>query len=136
MKTLSIVIPCYNEEEVLPQTAETLSAMLRDMIENNLISADSHIYFVDDGSTDTTWQIIQNLHQSSDIFSGIKLSCNRGHQNAMLAGLLAVPGDITISIDADLQDDVRVIKEMINYHNAGSDIVYSVRSDRNDDSFF
>lgn len=136
MQTLSLVVPCYNEEEVLPLTAETLSAVITKLVAMELVSSDSRIYFIDDGSRDRTWEIIEKLHQSSPIYCGLKLSRNSGHQNALLAGLLAVPGDMTISIDADLQDDVNVIEEMVRKYHAGSDIVYGVRVDRKTDSFF
>jgi len=136
MKTLSVVVPCFNEEDVLPQTAKKLAEAMHKMMADKLIAPDSHIYFVDDGSYDNSWQIIESLHQSAEIFCGIKLSCNRGHQNAVLAGLLTVPGDMIVSIDADLQDDVNAIEAMVGQHEVGCDIVYGVRSDRHHDTLF
>jgi len=137
--TLAIVVPCYNEKEVLPNTAEQLLGVVSRLSENSLISQKSKIVFVDDGSKDNTWEIIENLcKENPEHFSGIKLSKNRGHQNALLCGLLSVKefADISISIDADLQDDISVIEEMLKMHSAGCEIVYGVRSKRNKDSIF
>lgn len=135
---LFIVIPCYNEEEVLPQTAAVISEKLNTLIASGTISNDSHIYFIDDGSKDATWQIIEQLHSQNKIFGGIKLAHNEGHQNALLCGLLTLRNkcDAIISMDADLQDDVNAIDEMIAKHKAGAEIVYGVRSARTTDTFF
>ncbi|MCI7382762.1 MAG: glycosyltransferase family 2 protein [Hungatella hathewayi] len=135
-KVLYIVIPCYNEEEVLNETARQLLAKLENLEEK--ISIDSRIVFVNDGSKDRTWQIICELHQNNSIYSGINLSRNRGHQNALLAGLMTVKDhcDMVISMDADLQDDIQAIDEMVNKYYEGYDIVYGVRSKRDSDTFF
>jgi polyisoprenyl-phosphate glycosyltransferase len=134
--TLSIVVPCYNEEEVLPEAARQLEALLQEMIETGMVAPDSHVTFVDDGSSDGTWAIIQDLHRRSPRIQGVKLSRNRGHQHALLAGTLTVPGDIVVSVDADLQDDLDVMKEMVQAHAAGSDIVLGVRKSRSIDTPF
>jgi len=134
--TLSIVVPCYNEEEVLPEAARQLEALLQEMIETGMVAPDSHVTFVDDGSSDGTWAIIQDLHRRSPRIQGVKLSRNRGHQHALLAGILTVPGDIVVSVDADLQDDLDVMKEMVQAHAAGSDIVLGVRKSRSIDKPF
>jgi len=136
---LAIIVPCYNEQEVLPETAKKLSGKLQQLISEQIIDEKSTVFFVDDGSSDDTWSLIEKLHtENSFVFSGIKLSRNRGHQNALLCGLLAVKDhvDVTISIDADLQDDIEVIGKMIEKYRAGYEIVYGVRSDRKKDSFF
>jgi len=136
---LALVVPCYNEKEVLPITAEQLQALMQRLIESNTISKESKIVFVDDGSKDCTWELIENLcKNNSEIFSGIKLSRNRGHQNALLCGLLYANefADACISIDADLQDDISVIDEMLKLYCSGCEIVYGVRSKRSRDSFF
>ena len=134
--TLSIVVPCYNEEEVLPEAARQLEALLQEMVETGMVAPDSHVTFVDDGSSDGTWAIIQDLHRRSPRIQGVKLSRNRGHQHALLAGILTVPGDIVVSVDADLQDDLDVMKEMVQAHAAGSDIVLGVRKSRSIDTPF
>jgi polyisoprenyl-phosphate glycosyltransferase len=134
--TLSIVVPCYNEEEVLPEAARRLEALLQEMIETRMVGADSHVTFVDDGSRDGTWTIIQDLHRRSPRNRGVKLSRNRGHQHALLAGILTVMGDIVVSVDADLQDDLDVMKEMVLAHAAGADIVLGVRESRSMDTPF
>ena len=134
--TLSIVVPSYNEEEVLPEAARRLDALLQQMIESDIIGSDSHIVFVDDGSCDRTWAIVEELHQRSPRMRGIKLSRNRGHQHALLAGLLTASGEIVVSIDADLQDDLEVMKEMVQAHAAGADIVLGVREGRAIDTPF
>jgi glycosyltransferase involved in cell wall biosynthesis len=134
--TLSIVVPCYNEEEVLPEAARQLEALLQEMIETGMVAPDSRVTFVDDGSSDGTWAIIQDLHRRSPRIQGVKLSRNRGHQHALLAGILTVPGDIVVSVDADLQDDLEVMKEMVLAHAAGSDIVLGVRESRSIDAPF
>lgn len=136
---LAVVVPCYNEQEVLPETAKRLSELFASMIQCGLISPDSKIVFVDDGSRDKTWEIIESLHGENRIFRGIKLSRNRGHQNALLAGLMTVKDfcDISVSIDADLQDDIKIIPDMINeYLNNGAQIVYAVRRYRKKDTAF
>lgn len=137
-ETLYLVIPCYNEEEVLHETSKRLLEKITTMINNNIISDKSKIVFVNDGSKDKTWSIIQELHKSNNIFSGINLSRNRGHQNALLAGLMTAKdyADMTISLDADLQDDVDVIDKFVEQYYSGSDIVYGVRSSRQTDTVF
>ena len=136
MTALSIVVPCYNEEAVLPATREALLGLLAKMTDMGLINAESGIYFVDDGSSDNTWSLIEQYAAASDQVHGIKLSANRGHQNALLAGLLNAPGDVLVSIDADLQDDPETIIEMVRQHQAGCQVVYGVREDRSSDSVF
>lgn len=135
---LYLVIPCYNEEEVLPETAGRLKKKYDALMADGRISADSRIVFVNDGSRDKTWEIIARLHKEDSIFSGICLSRNRGHQNALLAGLETVRElcDAAISLDADLQDDIDAIDGMIEKYNEGCDIVYGVRSARKTDTFF
>ncbi len=137
-ETLYLVIPCYNEEEVLHETSKRLLEKIATMINNNIISDKSKIVFVNDGSKDKTWSIIQELHKSNNIFSGINLSRNRGHQNALLAGLMTAKdyADMVISLDADLQDDIDVIDKFVTQYYEGSDIVYGVRSSRATDTFF
>jgi glycosyltransferase involved in cell wall biosynthesis len=137
--TIAIIVPCYNEEEVLPETAKRLSNKIQQLANDQIISEKSKIFFVDDGSCDNTWGLIEKYHtETPHDFSGIKLSRNRGHQNALLCGLYTVKDhfDAVISIDADLQDDIDVIDKMIEKYNAGCEIVYGVRSDRKSDSFF
>lgn len=136
--TLYLVIPCYNEEEVLHETAKRLLNKMNDMIKSNTISNDSKILFVNDGSKDKTWSIIESLHAENNIFSGVNLSRNRGHQNALLAGLMTAVeySDMAISLDADLQDDVDVIDKFVAEYYSGSDVVYGVRSSRETDTFF
>jgi glycosyltransferase involved in cell wall biosynthesis len=121
---------------VLPEAARQLEALLQEMIETGMVAPDSHVTFVDDGSSDGTWAIIQDLHRRSPRIQGVKLSRNRGHQHALLAGTLTVPGDIVVSVDADLQDDLDVMKEMVQAHAAGSDIVLGVRKSRSIDTPF
>lgn len=136
---LYLVIPCYNEQEVLHETSRQLKDKLNSLINSGKISKDSKICFVNDGSKDKTWEIIQELHQEDKIFRGIKLSRNKGHQNALLAGLMTVKGecDAAISLDADLQDDINAIDEMVDkYLNECCDVVYGVRSSRKTDTFF
>lgn len=136
--TLYVVVPCYNEQEVLHETARRLREKFSSLIAAKKISAQSRIVFVNDGSKDSTWEIIRELHGDDKIFSGINLSRNRGHQNALLAGLMTVKNfaDMVISMDADLQDDINAIDEMIAQHKRGFDIVYGVRSKRATDTFF
>lgn len=131
---LSIVVPCYNEEEVLPETARRLGALLDQLAAEGQASLGSHVCFVDDGSKDRTWTLVQALRAEDKRFGGLKLSRNRGHQNALMAGLLAVKGDIVISVDADLQDDLNAIIAMLRAWVKGADIVYGVRSDRSSDT--
>ncbi len=135
---LAIVVPCYNEKDILPEASKQLLGVVRRLIAGGVISDESKICFVDDGSTDSTWEIIENLCAENSHFAGIKLSKNRGHQNALLCGLLWVRefADAGISIDADLQDDISVIDEMLNLHSSGCEIVYGVRSKRDKDSLF
>lgn len=137
-ETLYLVIPCYNEEEVLHETAKRLLDKINTMMDNDVITRDSKILFVNDGSKDRTWEIIEELHNSNDIYSGVNLSRNRGHQNALLAGLMTAKkyADMTISLDADLQDDVDVIDKFVEEYYNGSDVVYGVRSSRKTDTFF
>lgn len=135
---LMIVIPCYNEEEVLPITSKLFLAELKGLIEKNKISADSRILFVNDGSTDSTWEIIRALAEKCEFFEGISQSRNRGHQSTLLAGLLEARDrcDITISIDCDGQDDITAMDKMVDEYLAGAEIVYGVRSARKKDTFF
>ena len=135
---LYLVIPCYNEEEVLPETSARLQKKVTELIEKKKIDQNSRIIFVNDGSKDRTWQLIEELHQKDRIFGGINLSKNRGHQNALLAGLMTVKqyADMVISMDADLQDDINAIDEMIDKYLGGMDIVYGVRSSRQKDTLF
>lgn len=137
-KILYLVIPCYNEEAVLPETAKQLTAKMNAMIERGLISPESKIAFVNDGSKDGTWKLLQQLHEQNSLICGINLSRNKGHQNALLAGLMTVKGcaDITISLDADLQDDIDAIDRFVEKFYDGCDVVYGVRSTRKTDSFF
>jgi len=137
MKTVNVVVPCYNEEEVLPTTAQQISNVLEGMIARGVISPVSGIYFVDDGSQDRTWDLICHLTKQNPVrFHGIKLSRNCGHQNALLAGLFNAPGDALISIDADLQDDPAVMVQMVEHYLGGCDIVYGVRRSRDADTRF
>lgn len=136
--TLFLVIPCYNEQEVLPETAKRLKEKMAQLRQSGKINSRSRICFVDDGSKDDTWSMIQQLHTEDELFQGIKLSRNQGHQNALLAGLMTVREacDAAISMDADLQDDIDAIDKMVDAYLAGNDIVYGVRSDRKKDSAF
>ncbi len=138
MTKLYIAVPCYNEEEVLPDSAVKLREKLISMIDGGLISRDSRIVFIDDGSSDNTWELITELHKVDSIFSGIKLSRNRGHQNALMCGLMTLKdeADAVISIDADLQDDIEVFDEMVKRYEDGCDVVYGVRAKRETDTFF
>ncbi len=136
--TLYIVVPCYNEEEVLPETSRRLRDKLKGMMAAGLVSERSRILFVNDGSRDKTWEIISSLHEGDPICSGVDLSRNRGHQNALLAGLMTARDrcDMAISRDADLQDDVEAVDRMVEEYYAGAEVVYGVRSSRKKDSFF
>ena len=135
---LYLVIPCYNEEAVLHETAKQLLVKMNSMCDRGMISRESKIMFVNDGSRDKTWEIIRELHESNPIYSGVKLSRNKGHQNALLAGLMTAKekADMAISLDADLQDDVDVIDKMVEKYYEGNDVVYGVRSARDTDTFF
>ena len=135
---LYLVIPCYNEEAVLHETAKQLLAKMNSMFDRGMISRESKIMFVNDGSKDKTWEITKELHESNPIYSGVKLSRNKGHQNALLAGLMTAKekADMAISLDADLQDDVDVIDKMVEKYYEGNDVVYGVRSARDTDTFF
>lgn len=135
---LYLVIPCYNEEEVLYETSKRLLDKITKMIDDKVISESSRIVFVNDGSKDRTWNIISELNENNKLFAGINLSRNRGHQNALLAGLMTVKdyADMVISLDADLQDDVDAIDKFVEEYYNGSDIVYGVRSSRKTDTFF
>lgn len=136
--TLYIVVPCYNEEEVLPETASRLLSKMQKLIDSGKVDKRSRVMLVDDGSTDKTWNIIEKLHSDQPVFCGLRLSRNRGHQNALLAGLMSVrdAADLTISMDADLQDDIDAVDEMIDKYLDGCEIVYGVRSKRDTDTFF
>jgi len=135
---LYVVIPCYNEEEVLHVTTEKLTEKLNKMIKDELINNNSKIMYVNDGSKDKTWDIIEDLNKKNKFITGVNLSRNRGHQNALLAGLMTAKkyADIVISMDADLQDDINVMDKMVEEYNNGSDIVYGVRSARKTDTWF
>ena len=133
---LAIVVPCFNEQEVLSETCSRLVALLGRLRDIDKISTDSRIYFVDDGSADKTWSLIEGFIEAGMPVVGIKLSRNLGHQHALLAGLATVHGDAIVSIDADLQDDVQAIEKMVDYYDKGFDIVYGVRKHRSADSLF
>ena len=135
---LYIVVPCYNEEEVLPETSKRLKAKMNYLMDAGKISRRSKVMLVNDGSKDSTWSMIEQLHQSDPLFSGVNLSRNRGHQNALLAGLMTAKDrcDMTISMDADLQDDIDAVDAMVDKYLEGCDIVYGVRSSRKKDTFF
>lgn len=137
--TLYIVVPCYKEQEVLPETSRRLREKLKALQAQGKISERSRVMFVNDGSSDETWPIISRLHEEDpDVFSGVNLSRNRGHQNALLAGLLTAVNyaDMIISMDADLQDDVNAVDEMVDRYHEGYEVVYGVRSKRDTDTFF
>ena len=137
-KTLYVVIPCYKEEAVLPETAKRLREKLYALIDQGRIASGSRILFVNDGSKDRTWEIIEGLHAQDPIYSGVNLSRNRGHQNALLAGLLTAVqyADMMVSMDADLQDDINAMDAMIDRYHEGYDVVYGVRSARKTDTAF
>ena len=138
MTKLYLAIPCYNEEEVLRDSAGKLLDKYDNMMADGKITSDSKIVFIDDGSKDKTWSIIKELHSENPVFQGIKLSRNRGHQNALLCGLMTLKdkADAVISIDADLQDDINTFDEMVQKYEEGCDVVYGVRSKRETDTFF
>ena len=135
---LYVVVPCYNEEAVLPETTRRLGEKLHAMMAAGSISADSRVLFVDDGSRDKTWELIEQAHAQDELFTGAKLSRNRGHQNALLAGLMTAKdcADMVISMDADLQDDINAMDKFVEEYYAGHDIVYGVRSSRATDTAF
>ena len=135
---LYIVVPCYNEEEVLSETIKLLTKKVDKLIKDNKINKNSKILFVNDGSKDNTWKIIKDNSKTNKLVTGISLSRNRGHQNALLAGLLTAKNhaDIIISMDADLQDDINAIDEMLKKYQEGNEIVYGVRKSRKKDSLF
>ena len=135
---LYLVIPCYNEEAVLHETTKQLTVKMEQLIEAKKISSKSRVMYVNDGSKDKTWTLIQEIHESNNLFTGLTLSRNRGHQNALLAGLMTAKkyADMVISMDADLQDDINVIDKMIEKYDEGCEIVYGVRSSRKKDTFF
>lgn len=135
---LNLVIPCYNEEEALPYTKIELDKKMNSLIKKELISSDSKVVLVNDGSRDKTWNIITDFHNENNMYVGINLSRNKGHQNALLAGLIysSKTSDISISMDADLQDDINAIDDMIDKYKNGADIVYGVRNSRKKDTFF
>lgn len=137
-EVLYLVVPCYNEEEVLYETSSRLLEKLNSMIDKGIVSENSKILFVNDGSKDKTWLIIKELNKTNNIFSGLNLSRNKGHQNALLAGLMEAKkyADMVISLDADLQDDINVIDKFVEEYYKGKDIVYGVRSSREKDTFF
>lgn len=137
-RTLYVVIPCYREEAVLPETAKRLKQKMASLRQAGKISDKSRVMLVNDGSSDGTWEIICRLHGEDRLFSGVNLSRNRGHQNALLAGLMTAvqDADMIISMDADLQDDIDAMDKMIDQYHAGFDVVYGVRSSRRKDSFF
>lgn len=138
MFKLSIVVPCYNEEEVLHETTKELTRIVTNLIKSDKISAASKIVFVDDGSKDKTWSLIDQFSKENDVVSGVKLSRNFGHQGALLAGVTAASkdSDAVVTIDADLQDDVNAIPKMVDSFIAGSEVVYGVRNNRDTDSSF
>lgn len=137
-KIIWLVIPCYNEQEVLTETSKQLKSIMTGLVKSGKISDKSKIAFVNDGSKDNTWNMIMDLHESDSIFTGINLAHNKGHQNALLAGLMTAKdyADAAISLDADLQDDVGVIEQFIDKFNEGKDVVYGVRSTRATDTVF
>lgn len=138
MPVVYFVIPCYNEEKVLPETEKRLTAKMESMISSGLADEKSRILFVDDGSKDATWELIDQYSEKNKLVSGIKLAHNRGHQNALLAGLMTAKdsADCAISLDADLQDDVDALDKFVKKYTEGCDIVYGVRNKRDTDTFF
>jgi glycosyltransferase involved in cell wall biosynthesis len=133
---LGLIVPCLNEEEILPSSAERLRLKLEQLVADGLVATASRIYFVDDGSSDGTWGLIQDLVTANEVFAGIKLTRNHGHQYALFAGLMEAQGDVLISLDADLQDDIDAIDGMLEAYRRGNEIVYGVRRDRRSDSWF
>lgn len=136
--TLYLVIPCYNEEEVLRETTKRLDDKLKRIKQEGLITGESRVVYVNDGSRDGTWKLIEEIHRENPVFTGISLAHNRGHQTALLAGLLTVKNyaDVVVSMDADLQDDIEVLDQMLKEYLNGNEIVYGVRSSRKKDTFF
>src|SRR5690554_4929070 len=134
--SLAVVVPCYNEEDVFPITLNTLQELLGKLISSNKIADDSKLYFIDDGSKDSTWSLLKAASENYPNVVGIKLSRNKGHQNALYAGLCSTTEDIVVSIDADLQDDPINIELMIDDYYRGNDVVYGVISKRETDTFF
>lgn len=137
MKTLYIIVPCYNEEVCLPRTAPVFAAKVKALADTGAVSADSRVLFVDDGSSDRTWELLENLCDKNHLCRALRLSPNRGHQNAVMTGLMVAKDlcDITVTIDADLQDDIHAIDDMVKRHAEGFPIVCGVRSRRNTDRF-
>lgn len=133
---LSLVVPCYNEQEALPETAKRLESLLGDLVSKGQIGSNSDILLVDDGSVDGTWALIKAMADKAPMFRGLKLARNFGHQNALLAGILTAQGDVVISMDADLQDPPEAVGKMIIAYRAGADVVYGCRVDRMSDSMF
>lgn len=135
---LYVVVPCYNEEEVLTETTKQLEKKMNDLIQKKIISDKSRVMYVNDGSKDKTWELIEKIYKEHPLFTGISLSRNRGHQNALLAGLMIAKeyADIVVSMDADLQDDINAIDEMLEKYHNGCDLVYGVRSSRKKDTWF
>lgn len=133
---LGIVVPCFNEEEVLPETSRRLVELLETLMVDGRVANDSQVVFIDDGSRDGTWELIESLASADHRIGGIKLSRNRGHQNALLAGLYTYDADVLLSVDADLQDDIGVIPEMLQAYARGAQVVYGVRNDRSSDGLF
>ena len=138
MMKLSIVIPCYNEEEVLPETTRRMTELLDQMVREQLVGGDSEILFVDDGSRDKTWSLIEQFSKENPYVHGVKLAGNSGHQNALMAGMFTAKEyvDVIVTVDADLQDDISVIPDMVRKFNDGCDIVYGVRKERKTDTAF
>ena len=137
-RVLYLVVPCYNEQEVLPETSRRLKEKLESLKAQGMISEESRIMFVNDGSKDRTWEMIEELHREDPVYQGVRLSRNRGHQNALLGGLMTAKeyADMVISLDADLQDDIDVIDRFVEKYLEGCEIVYGVRSARDTDTFF
>jgi polyisoprenyl-phosphate glycosyltransferase len=133
---LAIVVPCYNEQEVLPEACDRLTSLIRRLQDTGRVAGESRIYFVDDGSRDSTWPLIAGFVGAGLPVVGIKLARNRGHQNALLAGLFTATGDATITVDADLQDDLGAIEAMLVHFRDGCDVVYGVRKRRDSDTWF
>lgn len=133
---VAIVVPCYNEAAVLPETTRRLRALLDSLIANHKAAVSSHVLYVDDGSSDQTWAVIRQQHDDHPQVRGLKLSANRGHQIALMAGLFSAQGQVVVSIDADLQDDVRAIEAMLDAYVQGNEVVYGVRKLRRVDSLF
>ena len=136
LQKLVIVMPCYNEEEVLPQTFKVIGALLKKLIKAKKVSPQSKVCFINDGSKDKTWELIQKAVAKEKIFSGISLSRNFGHQKAIVAGMYDIDADLYVTIDADLQDDCSVIEQMLEKIKEGCEIVYGVRDSRDTDTWF